>query len=492
MTPSTASHLAFADRLLRGESAALLALDRDGRVFYWNELMESITGISSRDAVGRLAGEVAPFLAGTGEPSYFARALAGETVIAGGIQGAPRGAEATHFEACYVPLGDPIGGVATIVREVTAQKLALEQLRETENRFQNMADASPVLLWMSGTDSLCTFFNQSWLDFTGRTLEEEWGVGWSEGVHFEDFQRCIDIYVAAFNRREVFEMEYRLRRRDGEYRWILDRGTPRYAPGGTFAGYIGSCVDITDRKRLEMDLVKAVRDRDDFLSVAAHELRTPLTTLRLEIETLQRSIALRGEAALASGQIARNVETTGMQTARLIALVENLLDVSRLASGRLELHASDFDLSEVVTEVVSRLRPSLESARCPVELALSEAIGTWDRVRIEQVATNLISNALKYGARNPIYISVQHGRGFASLEVRDGGIGIAESDRERIFRRFERATSGAHFGGFGVGLWIVREVVEAHGGSIEVESAPGQGATFRVKLPLRDEAPRSR
>ena len=96
-----------------------------------------------------------------------------------------------------------------------------------------MADASPVLLWMSGTDGLCTFFNQTWLDFTGRTLEEEWGVGWAEGVHFEDFQRCMDTYMDAFNERRVFEMEYRLRRADGEYRWILDRGTPRYTPDGT-------------------------------------------------------------------------------------------------------------------------------------------------------------------------------------------------------------------------------------------------------------------
>src|SRR4051812_34225848 len=144
-----------------------------------------------------------------------------------------------------------------------------------------MADASPVLLWMAGRDALCTFFNQTWLRFTGRTLEEEWGVGWAEGVHFEDFQRSMDTYTAAFNKREVFEMEYRLKRADGEYRWILDRGTPRLAQDGTFAGYIGSCVDITDRKKLEISLRQAVRDRDDFLSIATHELRTPLTSLQL-------------------------------------------------------------------------------------------------------------------------------------------------------------------------------------------------------------------
>ena len=169
-----------------------------------------------------------------------------------------------------------------------------------------MADASPVLLWMSRTDGLCTFFNQTWLDFTGRSLEEEWGVGWAEGIHFEDFQRCMDTYVDAFNRREVFEMEYRLRRHDGEYRWILDRGTPRYLPDGTFAGYIGSCVDITERKQLEAELRKAVRVRDEFLSIASHELRTPLTSLKLRRRALYQVAAREPAAALLSGRLERD------------------------------------------------------------------------------------------------------------------------------------------------------------------------------------------
>src|SRR6185295_2145547 len=162
---------------------------------------------------------------------------------------------------------------------------------------------------------------------------------------------------------------------------------------------------ITDRKRLETQLVKAVRDRDDFLSIASHELRTPLTTLRLEIESLRRSLRLRPEAALSSGQLARNVEVAGTQTTRLVALVENLLDVSRLASGRMEIETSEFDLSDLVSEVVGRLRPALDAARCPVELLeLTSAVGVWDRLRLEQVVNNLIANAIKYGAGNPVQV----------------------------------------------------------------------------------------
>jgi PAS domain S-box-containing protein len=361
-----------------------------------------------------------------------------------------------------------------------------EQLTETETRFKIMADAAPVLLWMADRDSLCTFFNQTWLDFTGRTLEEEWGVGWAEGIYFEDLQGCMDTYMDAFNQRQVFEMEYRLRRHDGEYRWILDRGTPRYMPDGSFAGYIGSCIDITDRKTMEVELLKAVRDRDDFLSIASHELRTPLTTLQLEIESLKRSLERRPQAALASGRFAKNVEVASNQTDRLIRLVEELLNVSRVAAGRLKIRPVEFDLCDLVLEVVERMRPSIEAAHCHLQIeAQAGVVGIWDRSRLEQVITNLVVNATKYGAGKPVDVRVTRADDQARLTVKDLGIGIAPEDQARIFRRFERAVSSTNYGGFGLGLWISKEILATHGGSIEVESAPGQGATFTVTLPTR-------
>src|SRR5438094_2121049 len=138
-----------------------------------------------------------------------------------------------------------------VSRDITKRKIAEEELRESEARFRTVADAAPVLIWMSGPDKLCTFFNKGWLDFTGRKLEQELGNGWTEGVHADDFAHCVDIYKNSFDARQSFTMEYRLRRNDGEYRWVLDSGTPRFASDGAFLGYIGSCIDITERKRTE-------------------------------------------------------------------------------------------------------------------------------------------------------------------------------------------------------------------------------------------------
>jgi PAS domain S-box-containing protein len=138
-----------------------------------------------------------------------------------------------------------------VSRDITKRKIAEEKLRESEARFRTIADAAPVLIWMSDPDKLCTFFNKGWLDFTGRSLEQEFGNGWTEGVHREDFDRCVDVYGNSFDARQPFTMEYRLRRSDGEYRWVLDSGTPHFAPDGAFLGYIGSCIDITERKRAE-------------------------------------------------------------------------------------------------------------------------------------------------------------------------------------------------------------------------------------------------
>ena len=359
-----------------------------------------------------------------------------------------------------------------------------QQIRETENRFKNMADAAPVLLWMSRSDGLCTFFNQTWLDFTGRSLEEEWGVGWAEGLHFEDFQRCMDTYIDAFNDRQVFEMEYRLRRHDGVYRWILDRGTPRYLPDGTFAGYIGSCADITERKQLEVELRKAVKVREEFLSIASHELRTPLTSLKLRAERLYQHLA-RATAPAAPSDLERDAEAMLAQVMNLVKMVDVLLDVSRISDRPLTLERAELDVGPLVSGVADQWKEPASSAGSPIRVEIrGSATARRDRFRIEQVVTNLLSNAIKYGAGKPVDVVVDRDNGSARIVVTDRGPGIQAEHHGRLFERFARFAPARHYAGFGLGLWIARVIVEAHGGTIGVRSQVGEGASFFVDLPL--------
>jgi len=166
--------------------------------------------------------------------------------------------DGSHFWARLVAtVGEDADGemvLNIVITNENERKLAEGIQKESEERFKKMVDTAPVLVWMSGTDTLCNYFNQPWLDFTGCTLEQEMGNGWAEGVHPSDFKKCLDIYLGAFKEKQKFEMEYRLRRFDGEYRWVLDNGIPRFTPDGFFVGYIGSCIDITERKQAEAAL----------------------------------------------------------------------------------------------------------------------------------------------------------------------------------------------------------------------------------------------
>jgi signal transduction histidine kinase len=229
---------------------------------------------------------------------------------------------------------------------------------------------------------------------------------------------------------------------------------------------------------------EAIQVRDEFLSIASHELRTPLTTLQLRTEGLLRA-AGRAEA-LPVTELRPKLEATHRQVLRLAQLVSMLLDVSRISAGRLELEREPVDLGVLCRDVIDRLEQDAARAGSPITLQIEgggAVVGKWDRVRLDQVLTNLLTNAIKYGGGKPITVRVRHAPGGrAEIEVEDQGIGIDPRDQARLFGRFERLVSSRNFGGFGLGLWISRRIIEAHDGSIAVHSAPGQGACFKVSL----------
>jgi PAS domain S-box-containing protein len=222
----------------------------------------------------------------------------------------------------------------------------------------------------------------------------------------------------------------------------------------------------------------ALRERDEFISVAAHELRTPLTALQLKLQGLERGLAATDPRKV------QRLEGAVRQTERLSRLIDRLLDVSRIAQGRLELWPEEFDLVALVREVADDFREPAAQARAPLELELPDkAEGSWDRLRIEQVLVNVLSNAVKYGAGRPVSVKLEVEEDRVRLAVRDQGIGIPAEDASRIFGRFQRAASIRNYGGLGLGLYITRHIVEAHRGTIAVASAVGEGSTFSIDLP---------
>jgi PAS domain S-box-containing protein len=244
--------------------------------------------------------------------------------------------------------------------------------------------------------------------------------------------------------------------------------------------------------RLFQDSRRAVRLRDEFLAVASHELKTPLTPLRLHLQGLRRVVEGGEGQPVEAERVLRAVKGCEAQVRKLAGLVNDLLDVTRLAKGRLPLHLELVDLLAVTRDVVEQLAPEAARAGCRVEVREGRpVVGWWDRVRLEQVVMNLLTNALKYGARKPVVLRVWGEGALARLLVRDEGIGIAPEHRARIFGKFERAVSDRHYGGLGLGLHITQQIVHALGGEVLLESEPGRGACFTVVLPLAG-APRVR
>lgn len=243
--------------------------------------------------------------------------------------------------------------------------------------------------------------------------------------------------------------------------------------------------DVTERKRHEQALREAIRARDEFLSIASHELKTPLTSLKLQTQMRQRSLGKGDFDAFQLEKMGKSLETDSRQIERLTRLIDDMLDISRINTGKLTILRERFDLCELVKDVIERFAGQFEASGCEVDFDRKESVfGNWDRFRIEQAVTNLLTNAVRYGAGKPIHVQVEGGDGCVRVIVRDEGIGIAKEHQKRIFRRFERAVPAAEFSGLGLGLYIVKEILKMHGGTIRVRSEPGHGAEFTIELPL--------
>jgi signal transduction histidine kinase len=249
--------------------------------------------------------------------------------------------------------------------------------------------------------------------------------------------------------------------------------------------------DLTERVRLDDERLhrvraeEAVRLRDEFLSIASHELKTPLTALQIELQSWKERNGFPSDAER-DDKVVKRYERAVRNAERLAALVESLLDVSRIATGRLLLKPEQMDLSETVSQVIDSLCGTAAKARCEIMFSTTGTIhGSWDRLRVDQAIMNVLSNALKYGTGSPIRVSLSVDQGDAVIEIADRGPGIPEGDLERIFARFERASPVRHYGGLGLGLYVARQVVEVQGGTIAARNMADGGACFTIRLPIQ-------
>jgi PAS domain S-box-containing protein len=463
----------------------IISIDESGKVLSFNPAAEKIFGYASEEVVGRNVAMLMPSPYRDEHDGYLAsyRRTLQPKVIGIGREVEGRRKDGTTFP---MELGvsefvvDSARRFTGIVRDITERKLAEHALRESEQRFRMMADAAPVLIWVSGTDRLFTWLNKPWLEFVGRPMEKELGNGWTENVHSEDLDGCLATYTRSFEAREPFSMVYRLRRHDGVYRWLLDNGIPRYGSGGEFAGYIGSCVDITEQQRTEEALMEADRRKNQFLAILSHELRNPLAPIGMAATMLEK-------LAPPDPNLKELRDIITRQTKQLSRLLDDLLDVGRITSGKIVLRRERTSLGLAVSSAVESVRPLIEAQGHQLNVnGPGESISVdGDIARLSQVIANLLSNAAKYTERGGrIDLTLRREDGHAVVSVKDSGIGISPEQMSSIFDLFAQASLERGQGGLGVGLALSKTLVELHGGSLEAHSEGlGKGSEFVVRLP---------
>jgi PAS domain S-box-containing protein len=534
MREQQAQQTALAERVAQLEAVmeavpdALVVYDPAGRVIlanaaYHAQLARFVSGSGPAETLAERSVQIGGVFDARGEKLEQARwaqtrALQGEVLTGANavdMVAYPPAGESVYYSATGAPLRDAAGGITgavTLIRDITAYKRLERTLHLSEAWFRSMADTAPVLLWVAGTDALVTFVNAPWLRFTGRSLEQELGNGWTEGVHPDDYQRCMETYLTAFQARASFTMEYRLRRFDGEYRRLVDSGVPRYAADGSFEGYIGSAIDISDHERLEREREEArahelaledtARHMDEFLATASHDLRTPLTVVKSRVQIALRHLTRLRDSASVPSEMLSDTDVEALHVSlleanqsadRLIRMVAVLFDVARARSGTLAVKLTPCDLAALVRSNVTAQQAAVPERRLDLEVPEAIVPVEADVDRLDQVLSNYLSNALKYSpADQPVTVRLEIVENQAMVSVIDHGPGLSIEEQSHVWQVFHRisgievqAESSEARGSLGLGLHICKQLIELHpGGSVGVESAVREGSRFWFRLPV--------
>ena len=381
----------------------------------------------------------------------------------------------------YGKLMQPIKGseayISGTIRDITEHKNYERSISESEKKYRFLADAMPQIVWIAESDGKLTYFNKATMDYSGKDyndfVEED---GWIEIVHPDEQQENIKQWEKSIATKKPFIFEHRFRNSDNQYRWFLSRAFPDLDEEGNVKRWVGTSTDINDMKKQE-------KQKNDFIKMANHELKTPVTTIKGYVQLLKK---MRGDSE--DKFLVNSLNTIESQVNKLTSLIGDLLDISRMESGKLPLNKGRFSLVELVTETIEDIKASEQSHQINFELLHTSDIEVYaDRERITQVLNNLLTNAIKYSPHaNSVDVKLSADHECAIVSVHDYGIGMDKEELTKIFDRFYRVSGDDEetFPGFGIGLFIVKDILERHDGRIWVESEKEKGSEFFFALPL--------
>lgn len=501
--------------IVQSSDDAIVSKTLQGIVTSWNKAAEKMFGYTASEMVGQSITKIIPEERIDEEPKILDKLRRGESIEHFETVRVTKSGKRLNISLTISPVRDSKGhiiGASKIARDVTKQKQLLEALQESEKRFRYVANTAPVMIWMTDLNKRFTFLNKSWIQFHGeRSEQQDWNKYFTVHLHPADLDTVDSIVNNCFARRKEFEIEYRVKRKDGEYRWVSVCGIPHYSIDDTFLGYIGSCIDIHQQKAAREELEKLVLERtadlkranvhlqnsneelERFAYVASHDLQEPLR----KIQAFGNLLMERNEHELNSNgkiYVNRMINAAG----RMQGLIEALLEFSRATSREKNLETRDLNL--LIDEVKKDFQERVDDKEAIIEVEPLPQL-TIIPFQFKQMVSNIISNSLKYSKADEKPVikikseileaaaindpAAAKQTSYCKITISDNGIGFEKEHAERIFELFQRLHGRHEYSGSGIGLSICKKIAENHEGFIRAESEPGKGAAFHIFIPCR-------
>ncbi|MBC7924418.1 MAG: response regulator [Bryobacteraceae bacterium] len=471
-----------AARILESMAEGFYGLDFDFRFTYLNHSAEEILGRTRLELLHTRLWEAYPELIGTEMEALYRKAMLDRSVEEFTTLFDPW----NRWFSCKVYPTET--GLTVYFREITQQKQIEVALLDSQERFEMINNFIPVMVWTTRPDGYHDYFNRRWTEYTGLTVNQTQGWGWSDLLHPDDTDRSIARWKHSLETGESYEIEYRLKRTDGVYHWFLGQALPVKDRHGNIVRWFGTCTEIDDRKRVEGELAAARQTAEEasqakshFLASMSHELRTPLNAIIGYSEMLQEEIEDLGVPQLAPDL--GKIHSAGKH---LLALISDILDLSKIEAGKMDVFAEEFDLAETVREVAATVEPLIRKNGNELKLEIAPDAGRMftDLTKVRQTLFNLLSNASKFTQNGTVTVGAFSEGDFVVLRVADTGIGIDPAKISNLFEPFSQLHgSSVKAGGTGLGLAITKRFCEMLGGDIFVDSTLGEGSAFGIRLP---------